>query len=673
MAKIDRIRLNPVQANVGISPSTAAEADLARTQSSKVLQQQFGVFFDEAKRASQNAKHAKALAQATEQLSSRLDDRMSQKQDASGNPTFEQLPKDAEKLSQDVLQESLSMVNDPEVKDRLKISFADFANSKQMTALAEARNQQVSFSRDAVEASIKSLEAQAIQDTPSNMDNYVSMIQESLNEALMAGAITAEEKQETLNRVTDSISMAQVRSIMEQSPEQIAQALNEGDTLGLKPQQANELKEEANAMVKDRQQVAERLVAEQQQQAELNRDLNKQQLSEEIDKGTAGESDILKAENQGDISEGQAKELKSRQKETVKKQTAAQKRNAEISSLIKAGEPLYDYTPKQLDDHYKEAIRLAQESRGGELSLQDMAIIAANYKAPLKSFQNKTEYEVLYGQEGLDASRSIAYMSTKNPIGLEKLDNKVMSIASMAQVLEENGVPGDQALRQARVAVLDAKDEDRQLRAKEYKEILKEDNNTSTKDIIRELLVDDGIFDFTGDFDDVNMIEPAVLNSLASARKEIYLSNGDIKATDRAIAQMATRNLGVTGFNGGRFLMSFPPEKVWPGLSSEELTNDFNTDISGLGKDPANMKIRFNSITATRKEGPSYFVYEIDEFGNEIPLLDSEGDVVEWSPSVAKIANERKQEQERIANEVQERKQELKQTEFGGHRFKGIR
>jgi len=122
---------------------------------------------------------------------------------------------------------------------------------------------------------------------------------------------------------------------------------------------------------------------------------------------------------------------------------------------------------------------------------------------------------------------------------------------------------------------------------------------------------------------------------------------------------------GVSQVNSLNRAMFNPPEKVFPQFTSEQLEHNLRelvAEVKGPSFDAASLEIQ--SFSGTRglfnnagQEIIQYMVYGRDEFGQQVPLEDNDGNTVKWVIDPAEVVEGlSKAQQDRLEGNVEELK-----------------
>lgn len=604
--------VTPTTVDVTVNPSEAASPYIAKAQAEQAIQHQSQQFFEEAKKSYQNAAYAKAMASATERLSAGVQERISQRTDKDGNPTFHTLPQDIKNISSQVLDSELQGISDPDVKERLKMQFADMAISQQMMAQKEARSQQVDFSRAAVSESLVSLQRQAQFADPALMDQYLAEGHSILAEAVRTGAMTHGELQSQFQVFSDNVQYHQALTQIKQDPKGTLEAINEGATFGLDKAKVEQLKEAGQGILNDQMRAQAQALKAQEIATKQQQKLATTELEINIEQGSGSEGDIIEAAQQGKISAQDSADLRlklAKHTEKTIKETAA---SDEVRNAVMAGKPLTNMTPAAINSVFASDVAAI----GDNPSLLDITQkVASTYKGEVSNYTNRLSSSLMFGsdQEAVDAVSSISYMSQVNPAGLGKLDAKDLAVYGKASTFIDAGIEPSAAIKKARESVSLVDEKTRSI----------SDQNFSKEDLSKPKNIKDFVSDsFNGFFGSSDVNDDVVAKANTLLREAYRQTNGDIKASKKIVETQLKNFAGVTSFNGGDVVMTRPPEQVYAGVPEEVLHKDLNSSIAAI----VGGEVAADRVKLTHVDGTQGYLISIDG----IPFLGKNGAFQVW-------------------------------------------
>ncbi|MHA2068563.1 MAG: hypothetical protein ACXABY_29730, partial [Candidatus Thorarchaeota archaeon] len=322
--------------------------------------------------------------------------------------------------------------------------------------------------------------------------------------------------------------------------------------------------------------------------------------------------------------------------ETVEKKNKADLKHADILNRVTNGDGLEDFTPGAIQKSFNRVLDQMRVqfgiAEGEPLSLSLKASAARVFKGRIKSLENEMEHALTEGglEEALEALNAYRILSQENPEFtryLHQNQDKSGAIAAYAlQLVDKTDVPEQAAIARARTAVLNADDVEHNARGRKFNSIkeFKPDNITETA---RSALGGDPFFGFD------RRLAPGVADEFNDLAREQYILTGDKDSAIESAANQMKQLYGETEFNGGRLIMFAPPEKMFPGISSEKLQGMLGDELQAAfpGINPAAVEIVSDDVTRIKPGFVSYGLQIRDEFGNAVPLLDpNTGQLLRW-------------------------------------------
>ena len=191
--------------------------------------------------------------------------------------------------------------------------------------------------------------------------------------------------------------------------------------------------------------------------------------------------------------------------------------------MIKAGEPLLDFTSNEIGSHYRD--RVAAENKKDEApSLARRAAISTEYLAPVKPIQKELAFSLVNGtpEEAAEAIEAYQFIAEKSPIVLDGIDPQAAAIASAAIASVKNTtLPVADALREAREQVLNTDPNVRADRATNFKQINKFTDKDISNTILEDVLDAEGFLGFGR-----KTMADGVVNRLRTVIRDSYMSSG---------------------------------------------------------------------------------------------------------------------------------------------------
>lgn len=611
-------------------------------------------YFKEVNKSTSDSQYNNALTEATLEFNRSVQGRMEVTSDKDGNPTFGTLAKDIGDIGNDIIQRSASKISNPKARQRFINSFSRHIGNRQILGLKEARRQHIDYARAALQNGLKTQVEQSLADEDANINNYQRNVEEMIDNAVQGGVISAQEGVRYKDATISDIRVTRFDRMIEEDPESAVKVLDGSpQSLGLKTSELITLRKRADAAVFYKQRAESRAARELQELEKKRQRLVATDLDLSIIQGTATAQAIMKAADKGEISGGQRNTLlKALNRKNKSTENKIKIRRA-IDADLEKGQPLIDYTPKQIGDHYKEQVAAltapADETSGTPAippTLSQKAGVASQYTAPVKPFTKELEFGLLHGnsQQALEALRAFELIDEKSPVVVSGLKSKARAVASATLSLTENTTMSPaQALRQARQSVLEVDDVEIKQRDKDFKNIdkFKVENLEET--------IND-MFGTEGFFGKNKKIAPGVKGRIHEIYRESYKLTGDEAAAIALTKSQTSALYGVSKFNGDNTIMFVPPEKAYPGVPIGELRQDLEGSVAGFlpeGVNAADVKIESDSLTRASTGQITYGLsIEKDVDGQKIrvPLLDpNTGSPLRWSPDIRELQNKREE------------------------------
>ena len=639
MAKITVIGENVITgtrpiSNAGAEAAAAgAQIGFAKIRKGQQMMETGLKFAQNAAKATTNASYSDALGKATLRLNGELQQRLTQTVDADGNPTFATLVDDVGAMGQQIKSDIGSKIADFNARNKFNESFDKLLINKQILAQGQARTQQIDFARNKLISSVETLKEQALVDDPAQASHFVNEVNGMVETAHRAGAITQKEAIELKEKARIAIRVGSVQNIIRTEPE-MAKALLESATpamLGVKHDEFIQLKNQADAQIRDQQRQQDQVAREQEALHKEQQNLHKSKLDEGILRGIAGEADVEKSFISKQITQEQKVSLLKKLDKFNKTARKKAETKQAISVSMQEGKPLaLEYTPKQIGEHYQE--RIASIFTDGQPpSITDKANVVKDYVAPVKPFQKELSHNLQHGndQTAVESLRAFESVQEQNPLVLEGMDKDALAIASTAKAMLKNTNLSDQeAIRIARDRVLNADDPVRRERASEYRKIddFKEKNIKGT---IQETLDIEGFLGF-GEKD----IAPGMKETFKRLYEEAYVATGDKDAAVELVKSQTQNLYGATEINpdGTEKVMLLPPEKVLPGVDPQLIKENVHSEVSTLLPPEISTEQVLLQSDELTKNDLSYGLFYADEFGALHPIRNEEGDIMRWQP-----------------------------------------
>ena len=680
MARIPLPTERVVQGNANIAADIAAAPGRAIAASGRQVEALSNQFFEQAKAASQAATFNRAMSAATEEFATRSNERYQQVTDEDGNPTFETLPKDIGTIADEVKQNALNRIGDFEVAQKFIQQFDKFGVNQQISAMSKARTQQIDFSRASLNEALTSYQNQAVQVNPDQLGEYENQAKSALDEALNSGFISAVEHGKLVREFQSTVRVESYRNLIKANPAATLQELSaaDPDALGLTKREQERLINEAEAEVRDIQVLSNRAKREQEKAEQQHRERVKSRLELGMATGEVGESEILQTlDTLGEIETNKLLiKLINKRKSSDKAAAVA----SDISEDIATGAPLVGtYTSAQIEDHYQSTLSTLRNPETGEMpSLSEKAEVAVSYRSPIKSIQKELGHAAQFGEPEMvqEAIEAYEFMKNKNPesvrtgaAGYTKAD--VAALEAITDGVENTPIPLEEIIEDVRDRVYKRTNPERSERAAEFQKLKRANQEFDKKSVSKFIkdVFDDTVISAFGTSFDLPGGEPS-LSSAFTPRvqqmlEEAYIDTGKPANARRLVASQLRDIAGVSQVNSLNRAMFNPPEKVFPQFTSEQLEHNLRelvAEVKGPSFDAASLEIQ--SFSGTRglfnnagQEIIQYMVYGRDEFGQQVPLEDNDGNTVKWVIDPAEVVEGlSKAQQDRLEGNVEELK-----------------
>ena len=659
MAVITRPRETAVPFGTPLSSPTTAtrtlvQAGIQQQEFGRQIEAQGNQFLELANASLETALLTNAMSDATNEINTRVQQRFDDKLNEDGTPNFNTLVSDVNQIT----QESKNKFSGPLINPRLRAQYeqrmARFVGNKQLSALNEARRQQINFTRESVFSGVEALKEQALADDFANVETYSEQIRDIIQDSVDSGAMNPVEAAQLAKRSESQMRLGHWQNQIDQAPELAAAALESIEDpmdIGLTNNEFRKIKKISQSALNDKQAAMSKQRREAQDLVKRTQNLTEAELELGIIKSTLGEQDIEKAFSDEQVLEipgqkpiaytaiNEMQRINLLQKLARQENSSARKTklHQDVMTQVNNNELLSGFTKKQISDAYEKEVN-AVIQQGQKLPLTEKAQIAARFRGPVDSIQTDIEFAVTAGEIpiAVDAVRAYDYLSATNPFVLDGMDKKNRAVASMAsEFIRSTNMSDAEAFRRARESILDVDDSDRQLRTAEFRRIddFKTDNIKNT--IID--MHDEGIFDFT-DIDPA----PGVTTTFQRLLREAYIDTGDKKAAKRFVKDVTKNKYGESDLGDGRFML-MPPEKIFD-IGTKELREDIVLSLAqkNIKVDEDNIFIESDILTISPNGQVSYGLFTKGPNDERIPLLNPTTLSAErWIPEIDKINQRR--------------------------------
>lgn len=628
MVQITRPTENVVRETARIDQGLAGAVGRSQAQLGAAIESAGAEAFERAKAADQTAQYSNAINSATQQFTKLSQDRTAQLVDDEGNPTYATLTQDIADIGKQVTKDISSRIVDPEVAANFRTQFGGFVSNKTVMAQTQQRNQQLSFIKESIANGVQGLTEQAAQDDPIQAEAYANQVGQILDAGLASGAITPQQRTALEEGFRSAVRVEHARQQIDSDPFLAAAFIGASDTLTF--EEKRKLIREAEAAVQDIEVQQAKETKELEKEDIDRKNILKSELELGILEGSVGLKEVERARDSLDPL--QYLDLRKNLARLEAKNSQEISVNTEISDMIKAGEPLLDFTSAEIGDHYRE--RVAAENEDDQApSIARRAAIATEYLSPVKPIQKELAFSLTNGtpEEAAEAIEAYQFIAEKSPIVLDGMDTEAAAIASSAIASVKNTtLPVADALREAREQVLNTDPNVSAERATNFKQIDKFQDKDIRNTILEDVLDAEGFLGFGR-----KTMAEGVVNRLRSVIRDSYMSSGSEDGALEMAKVEADKLFGESGLGESGEIMAFPPEKM------------FNTDTDILREDLASSlpegllvdDVTINSDALTR--GPagviSYNLTTKEAIGDEeidVPLTNPvTGEILRWVPN----------------------------------------
>jgi len=659
MVQITRPNETVIRETARVDQGLAGAVGRSQAQLGSVIQAAGAEAFERAKSADQTAQYSNAINTATQQFTKLSQDRTSKTTDDNGNPTYATLTQDIAAIGQQVMNNVGGTIIDPEVAANFRNQFGGFVSNKTIMAQGQQRDQQLDFIKVSIASGVQGLTEQAAQDDPIQAEAYANQVGQILDAGQAAGAISPGQRQALEEGFRSAVRVEHTRRAIDANPVLAKELIDASDTLTFEEQR--KLHNEADAAIRDQEIQAAKVSRELIKEDLDRKNILKSELELGILEGSVGLKEVERARDNLDplqyldLRKNLAR-MEIRNLEDLSVET-------EISDMIKAGEPLLDFTSNEIGSHYRDRVE-AENEKDQAPSIARRAAIATEYLAPVKPIQKELAFSLVNGtpEEAAEAIEAYQFIAEKSPVVLDGIDPEAAAIASAAIASVKNTtLPVQDALREAREQVLNTDPNVRADRATNFKQI----NKFTDKDISNTILED--VLDAEGflGFGRKTMAE-GVVNRLRTVIRDSYMSSGSEDGAIEMAKVEADKLFGESGLGEEGEIMAFPPEKMF-NVDSDILIEDLASTLpEGLSVDD----VQINSDALTRGPGGvvSYNLTTKEAIGDEeidVPLTNPvTGEILRWIPNPGIIIDKRNlEEQAKLTQLAKDEVAEARETQ----------
>lgn len=646
MARIPTYNETPILSGGQISLSAAAAPGLAKAEAGQQMQQLGEQFFKEASQSIKTSTFADMTAKATSEFNDQYSKRMQTMTDANGNPTFEQLPGDVQKIGEDIGNSYASKITDPDVRQKFTINWRENLENRRVTAMGAARNQMMEYQKSALQSSAATMIDQASRAPEDQVQEMKNTLNNSLNSMMQNGAINPQQRDHIMEQFRTQVNANRLNAMIDSSPQMTIARLadvNDPMTKNLRENERQGYLVQAQAAINDREKqgaLVDKRVQQRQNELIIG---ETDRLKAGIDQGTLGQKDIEASFNSGklgDISTGQTQLRRSQLIDEQTKRAAFNQQHANqsanIASDIAAGVDVNKYNNKTRDQYYQDSLKtLVDHSQGRQIGLEDKAAaIAGSFKAPIPQFQRELDTGMLRGDanDQIAAARSIDYLSSKNPDAIKGVDKTTMAAATMMnRLVKDTNMSYEKAAQQANMLVLHP-DPEIMAQRKKNMGMLDGKNQPFSPDNINTYI--QGALNKKTDNEIVTPIEmvtgglvqqnvpvsEGVMSRAKTLMQDAYMRSGNVDDAKKLFENEMLDKFGVSKVNGSATIMYMPPEKAIPGFTADEINSKIKADVpvpQGYNKDTIHVESDAYSVSydANGKQVISYGLTAEDEHG----------------------------------------------------------
>jgi len=656
MARITRPDQTLQQGNAQISLGTAAQAGAGSVAIGETAQQvgrqaqQTNVgaitqqlanqidaagdeMFQKSKKAHQSAVLLSKMTQATEMYLGGKGQRYQQGTDKDGNPTFETLTKDCSVIGDGIEEKISGSIIDPEVATQFRQQWGQYMFGQRVSALKEARNQQVQYSLNALDTGLGKLVNQSLNDDVEQATDYELRGLNAIRDAVVGGVISQQDGESLGQQFSVSLREANIQKSIKTNKGQAQEILNlPADKLGIPEERRTALKEQLDVSVRSDQADAQR--AEQRRNIDSINQENSlvEHVEARIDAGAMREDELLALKEQ--FNPVKFSELKKQYLKSAENREQMLMKNRDVASKISNGESLADLSAGDVNNYHQYLVEQLADQTKKPVSMQDKAKLAATIPTSVSNYGKELAYATKYGdpKNGADTLAAYSYLKDRNKPTLDGtgFDKESTLIMEHAQLLvEKAGMNPTQALKESREKVLNPNVALNDYRADLFRKEKDFELNKIEETAATALGAESTFFNR-------NFISQESTATFRQLVQEAYLKLGDKDSAVAYATSEMSKTHGVSEVSGSKVYMVNPPEKVYPQLSSDRLRSQLQGEIAAIL--PAGESLDNVSIAANPGSNKNWIVtHKVDMDGEEVemPLLDKNGNIVKWAPTSA--------------------------------------
>lgn len=587
-----------------------------------------------------------AVTNSTLEFNKRAQARFDQRVDEDGNPNFNTISSDINSIGNEIRQNALANIRDPEVRAQFEAQFSEALANKQLQANKVMRNQHLDFATASMNENMQTLIQAAAEDDPNNVEQYVNQISDMLDDGVQSGILSFQQASQSRQAAVESIRVNALNKGISDSPHAALRSLNatKGSELGITEESRLKLVRVAEKEVAAREAAVARAKAEAEKVARAAEAAQVGELELAMAKGEDVSGTIEQLWLDASISH---KSYISLQKQQLKVNATIDKNIATSMSIRRsnANNAPYDPSVSQKDVN-RDFIEYSQMM--GAETLAQKAKLSGEYNIKIDPFVSEVSFNLQRGDLANADDTMAAYemMVASDSPSLGALSKTDVLIASMASRFSlANNIPNDRAMEMARETVLQSTEEQRATFGELYKNV-----DEFKQEGVKQLLDDE----FQTFFNGYDRIDPDVILGVQQLARGNYTATlGDVESTQKATIANMKNFTGVSGVGGTRTLMTLPPEKVFQlkdSFSVKQMNQQLAAEVAPLlpqGISFEDVELVTDDITKARVTGrvspearlnPSWAIYVRNpETGVRTRLEDANGGNARWTPDLKAI------------------------------------
>ena len=442
----------------------------ARAQAAARQQQEFNM---RARASKANGIANNATSEAIKEYLVRYQERANQRLDKNGNPMFDTLHQDVGNIVSEITTK-YGKLSDPLAAAQFKQNFDQFVTNRLPSVLEDVRRQQLDFSKASLARTVEAIQTTGGQDDIRNWQVYEGQLRTVLTRGIADGTISATDAVGMEQSVRAKIVGQGLNTLVFNDPHKALDILanNAAEDLGATAEQYNHAVQTAQvqALRLDEQDAKEREKNLKLQQAE-SLALTQAKVTGSLIRYESGDSTALQEAQYAvftdqSLSESQRADMMNKiEKVAVSKRKEAAE-SSELMQRISNGESLAGVPSKAIESVYNNIVRTNEAAKGDRLTLQEKAFLIKPIRAAVPQFAKELESAALTGsrEEAAQAVSAYKFITSEqgNPEVVNDMRSDAKAIMNMASLrMTDNLESADEAIKQARAAVLSMNDKDR--------------------------------------------------------------------------------------------------------------------------------------------------------------------------------------------------------------------